>query len=122
MGVIQKDFFPREFFPEVSRKLPLEERPLWAWLPTPTSKSTPWIQVHGGQRLSLSLLPQLSPLQGDSQGSLQLQTPKQEETDITKQQERFQLDSKKVFLPARWLKLELYMTSERALNQEPRQL
>lgn len=27
LGVIQKDFFPKEFFPEFSQNLPLEERP-----------------------------------------------------------------------------------------------
>lgn len=52
LGVIQKDFVPREFFLEVSQKLPLEGRPQWqrAWLPPPRpSKPAHWIQIHSGR-------------------------------------------------------------------------
>lgn len=37
LGVVQKDFFPKEFFLDASQKLPLEGRPQWqlVWLPSP---------------------------------------------------------------------------------------
>ena len=62
LGEIQKDFFPREFFPEVSHKLPLEERPLWHRDLAPfvlQPACTPWIQIYGGHGLSPSVLPQI---------------------------------------------------------------
>lgn len=62
LGEIQKDFFPREFLPEVSHKLPLEERPLWhrdlaSSVLQPAC--TGWIQIHGGQGLSPGVLPHI---------------------------------------------------------------
>lgn len=95
-----------------------------AYLPS-SSKPAHWIQIHGGQGLSLSLLPQFSPPEmrvkdheKDHSAFPHLQPPKQGETDIVKQ-ERFQSDSRKNFLPSRWLKLELCMTLESAVNQDP---
>ena len=124
LGEIQKDFFPREFFPEVSHKLPLEERLLWHRDLAPSvlqPACTAWIQIYGSQGLSPSVLPQIrSPEMivkcfSKSQCFYISSATKQGVIDTVKQ-ERFQLDSKKDFLPARWLKLELCTTLERALN------
>lgn len=62
LGEIQKDFFPKEFLPEVSHKLPLEERPLWhrdLAFSVLQPACTGWIQIHGGQGLSPGVLPQI---------------------------------------------------------------
>ena len=124
LGEIQKDFVPREFFPEVSHKLPLEERLLWHRDLAPSvlqPACTAWIQIYGSQGLSPSVLPQIrSPEMivkcfSKSQCFYISSATKQGVIDTVKQ-ERFQLDSKKDFLPARWLKLELCTTLERALN------
>lgn len=57
---IQKDFFPREFFPEVSHKLPLEERLCDRDL-APLSSSQPVLPGFRftSQGLSPSVLPQI---------------------------------------------------------------
>ena len=66
LGVIQKEFFPREFFLEVSqnlrRKAPMASG--LATILTSPSKPTRWIQIHSGREGGISESP--SPTQSSS--------------------------------------------------------
>lgn len=107
--MIQKDFFPREFFLEVSQNLPVEGRPLWqmAWLLPPPH---PAKHLHGlsprGRGGGASESPTSSSVPStiivkncevDHSASPHLQASRQGKADIVKQ-ERFQLDNRKDFL------------------------